>query len=786
MNVRSRMMRPWATAIALVWIMAPALLAAQTAESPALASLIARVRAARIRHDSAVRAYDAAVLSRFSMGLGFRQTGRERLFGRVDHAYRVKWRRGVGARVTMTGAREGMPALDGMPLNLEVTTFLPFIPGTDMLWAGGVLATADLPPDALVHPFSANADTSYRFAVGDGVTFSMGPGRDIRVRELRITPRRTDWRLVVGSFWVDEANGQLVRAAYRLAAPMTARAVLGDSAYREIFADLPRWLVPFFEPVRASLDLLEVEYGLYEGIWLPRRQSATWFAQLSAFRMPLLHEERYSYDQLDVGETVGGVASIADDRDTLPALPAPAWMGVRLGGSGTAYDTERPVDVAWRALDRTSGDSLRARLERATTPADSTRLRHRLSCLETGRAFDRAVLPGVSERIVLEVPCDYDALARSPTLPATLFSPMDSLLSREAWRRELRARVGLSQQPRVASRRGAVTFSLAEGALRYNRVEGLSGGLAYVQPIGRGWTARQELRYGIGNARWQGGTTWSRASGRHALIARVHDGTAAVTDYGQPLSFGASTATLAQGHDDGVYVRASGLDLTWQTEPRGATRGRLFVERQAPMPVVTQWTLEGGSGDRRLGPNVEARPGTWSGVTAGDRRTFGLDPAAWRVFTDVRLEAATGTSTYGRWLGEGTVVSPTWRRLNVASTWAHGGSVGAPPPQRHFFLGGSQTVRGHFVSPGSLGFSGAVFWFGRHELAYGRPSARVALFYDVGWAGSQLRPIGGRHALLRGGGIGATLLDGLIRMDWARGLAPVERTRIDVSMDVRF
>jgi hypothetical protein len=766
--------------------MAPALLAAQPAEPPALASLIARVRAARIRNDSAVRAYDAAVLSRFSVGLGFRATGRERLFGRVDHAYRVTWRRGAGARVTMTGAREGMPALDGLPLNLEVTTFLPFMPGTDVLWAGGVLATADLPPDALVHPFSANADASYRYTVGDGVTFSVGNGRGIQVRELRITPRRTDWRLVVGSFWVDEANGQLVRAAYRLAAPMTARAVLGDSAYRELFGELPRWLVPFFEPVRASLDLLEVEYGLYDGIWLPRRQSATWFAQLSAFRMPLTHEERFTYDRIDVGETVSGAASTADDRDTLPALPAPTWKGVRLGGIGTAYDTERPLDAAWRALDGASGDSLRARLQRATTAVDSARLRHRLACLATGRAFDRAVLPGVSDRIVLEVPCDYGALARSPTLPATLYSPMDSLLSSEALSRELRAHIGLSQQPMVESHRGTVAFSLADGALRYNRVEGVSGGLAYVQPIGRGWTAREELRYGIGNGRFQGSTTWMRTSGQHAVIARVHNGTAAVTDYGQPLSFGASTAALAQGHDDGVYVRASGLDVTWQTEPRGAMRGRVFVERQAPMPVVTQWTLDGGSGDRRMGPNVDAQPGTWTGVAFGDRRTFGLDPATWRVFTELRGEVASGTSTYGRWLGEGTVVSPAWQRLNVSSTWALGGSAGAPPPQRHFFLGGVQTIRGQFVSPGSPGFSGAAFWFGRHELAYGRTSARVTLFYDIGWAGAQLRPIGGRDVLLRGGGVGMTLLDGLIRVDWARGLAPVQRTRVDVSMDVRF
>jgi len=95
-------------------------------------------------------------------------------------------------------------------------------------------------------------------------------------------------------------------------------------------------------------------------------------------------------------------------------------------------------------------------------------------------------------------------------------------------------------------------------------------------------------------------------------------------------------------------------------------------------------------------------------------------------------------------------------------------------------------VRGHFVSPGSAGFSGTAFWFGRQELAYGRPSGRIALFYDVGWAGSRLRPTGGREALLRGGGIGVSLLDGLIRVDWARGQAPIERTRIDIGMDVRF
>lgn len=109
MNVRSRITRQWATAIALACTMAPALLAAQPAEPPALASLIARVRAARIRNDSAVRAYDAAVRSRFSIGFGFRTTGRERLFGRVDHAYRVMWRQAL-----LRGGGVGATLLDGL------------------------------------------------------------------------------------------------------------------------------------------------------------------------------------------------------------------------------------------------------------------------------------------------------------------------------------------------------------------------------------------------------------------------------------------------------------------------------------------------------------------------------------------------------------------------------------------------------------------------------------------------------------------------------------------------
>jgi hypothetical protein len=487
-------------------------------------SLLARARAARVRNDSAIRAYEASALSRVSLGIGFRSTGRERVLGRVDHAYSIVWRRGVGAHVTLTGVRERVPSLD-VPMNLPVKTVLPYLPGSDVLWTGAILSTLDVPPDSLVHPLGRQGDASYRFALGERLSLSLGAGRTIALRELRVTPRRPDWRLVVGSFWLDEASGQLVRAEYRLAARMTAREVMGDSAYREVFADVPQWLIRLVEPVRGSLDLLVLEYGLIEGVWLPRRQAATFFAELGGLRVPVTHEERIRYDRV---ERTGALERLVA-LDSVPSVAGPTARGVALGGVGTAFDTERDADPAWQALRALPADSLRARLAVARTSRDSTWLRHRLSCLETGRARDRATVPGVADVIVVEVPCDYAALMTSSTLPGELHTPADSMFQRDGWR-ELGWRepdrfggddpVGLSRQSPLSPQRGAFEFSLADGAVRYNRVEGASLGLVYANPIGGGWTTRQEVRYGVGDRRFLGGTSWTRTTGRRSLIVR--------------------------------------------------------------------------------------------------------------------------------------------------------------------------------------------------------------------------------------------------------------------------
>jgi hypothetical protein len=322
--------------------------------------------------------------------------------------------------------------------------------------------------------------------------------------------------------------------------------------------------------------------------------------------------------------------------------------------------------------------------------------------------------------------------------------------------------------------------------VRYNRVEGLSAGVGLSQELGGGWQWRGEARLGLGDRQPLASLSGTRTSGRRSVTARVYRETALATDLGQPLAFGASLASLLYAHDDGMYYRAAGADLTWRTEPAGATSARVFAEQHTNAPVTTRWSLTGGAGDATFAGNVAARRGTWLGADLRDRRSLGLDPDDWRLFTDVRLEGATGASDYARLFAEGTLTRTIVGKLGGAITAAAGTTAGTAPAQRQFFLGGLQTIRGQFVSPVTPGFAGTAFWFARHELAWGRPAARASVFYDLGWAGDRAA-FGARATRpVQGAGLGLTALDGLLRLDVARGLAPVRQTRVDLSIDVRF
>ena len=59
-------------------------------------------------------------------------------------------------------------------------------------------------------------------------------------------------------------------------------------------------------------------------------------------------------------------------------------------------------------------------------------------------------------------------------------------------------------------------------------------------------------------------------------------------------------------------------------------------------------------------------------------------------------------------------------------------------------------------------------WAARAEVATQLPAFRAALFYDVAWAGDTGRFLDGQP--LASVGVGGSLVDGLLRIDLARGV----------------
>ena len=195
----------------------------------------------------------------------------------------------------------------------------------------------------------------------------------------------------------------------------------------------------------------------------------------------------------------------------------------------------------------------------------------------------------------------------------------------------------------------------------------------------------------------------------------------------------------------------------------------------------TQFTLFRGAHDDRVLPNITADKAFEYGGAVRVQKGWGLDPRGLRVNADVRAEGAGGDFSYGRGLLDLTVSHGLPGDAEFAVTASTGGIAGTAPAQRAFQLGGLQTVRG--IRPGTM--SGDAFWMGRGELAFSHDAVKPVIFADVGWAGDRAHYSSpGRP--MSGVGVGASIMDGMIRFDVARGLYPQKAVRVDLSLEARF
>jgi hypothetical protein len=320
--------------------------------------------------------------------------------------------------------------------------------------------------------------------------------------------------------------------------------------------------------------------------------------------------------------------------------------------------------------------------------------------------------------------------------------------------------------------------------MRYNRVEGLSFGVrADVErdPFALDASARLGFADLLPNAEIGVSRTGTRARFRLAGYSRL----AAVDPVTRPFGVGNSLGALLFGRDDGDYVRAHGVDLQLTPGPSGRSwyALRLYAEAQRTAAKGTDLSLrrlwESG---HRFRPMVPALRANQLGLALTVRGQRGADPARLVASGEVYGEAATGDARFARGALTTRVALPLPVGVATAFEASAGTSAGTVPAQSLWYLGGPATLRGY----AGAAAVGEAYWRARLDVGSRLSAARVALFGDAAWAGPRAdfaanAPFKGTPLL--GWGIGASFLDGLIRLDAARSLRRPAGWRVDLYWD---
>ncbi|MGI9091213.1 MAG: ShlB/FhaC/HecB family hemolysin secretion/activation protein [Gemmatimonadaceae bacterium] len=720
----------------------PALLATAF-KDPAARLLLDRARASRLAQDSSLKAYDATTYERLSVGMKLGSFGRDRLLMRTERSSRVRWERGKGAVVDVTGARSALPMVTGMRTSVDLGDKqlpIPYFPGRESLWIGSGLAKADVSASSMIHPLAAGSEAYYTYATGDSLSLQLPGGRNILVRELRVEPRKTRWNVVVGSLWFDTSTGQLVRGVFRMAEPMDFLEVAKEEGGEDAKDDIPVLMRPLITPMTGGVDVITVDYGLFDGrFWLPRAQVAEGKARSGVMRFPFSIRQRFEY------------ADVNGDVE-IPAVQLTVIDTAHGAGAIGARRAAREAACKNGAVERVSRQT----------------------------RYDKTL------NVVVRVPCDTTALATSSSLPKSIYDTPDALFSNTEMDALVASALSLGRQAGMTPRPPTLDWGL--GFTRYNRIEGFSTGVEARQDIGNGYTARALARLGM-DLSPNGEIGVTRSNGRESYTANVYRRLNSANDWGRnPFSLGASLSALLFGHDDGVYYRAWGGEIVHEQtggQSRLVDSWRVFAEQQFDARVHSRFSVIGKLSDGYFPDNIDATNGSIVAAAVRKRGSLGADPLGLRATSDVQLEGGAGSFGYARGMADVTVTRPIVGTpvgpLDAALTLGGGTSVGAVPTQRLWYLGGSSTVRGQDVGVAV----GDAYWLSRLELGLGSVAAKPVIFADLGWAGDRRR-LTQAVVPVSGAGVGASFLDGLIRLDVAKGIRPTGGVKASLYLDARF
>jgi hypothetical protein len=722
---------------------------------------------------------------------------RERLLLREQRAEHVRWQRGLGAIVDVSGERTAMPMLPreaAEDMSDDESIALPYVPGRRTLSLGGERSddtTAYTDIDDVVDPLAPGAEAYYRYTAGDSETIrtpARGGGQlTIHLREVQLHARRPLWNLGTGSLWFDASSGHLVRAIYRFSAPMDIVAVAKDGD-PHTFDDVPFWVKPLIMPMTANISVVTLDYRLLEGkYWLPVSRYADGEARVSAFHVPVRWEVHYRYTSINGPDTLPRLPELAGPADG-PTTPhdtsAESTISVAAANAPPpatpAVTSSAPSSPASVSLAATPGHpeaAMRSGMSRPDDSDSSRRHSREIQCAQQPTWQRVEVHDAGAARVLVSTPCDTAALARSPDLPGSIYDDAGGLgtISETELLKALRGNAVPDWDPRPI----AFQWGPRDGLIRYNRIEGPSGGVAATDELGLGLSARAEFRFGLADLEPNGGLSLTRTSPWGTVTAGFYRRLNSANDWGDPLSFGSSVWNLLVGDDEGFYYRSWGAELSG-TEVEGPLpfSWRLFTEHEWGASVSTHFDLTGvfGGATMPLG-NIGTPSATLAGLSFRARPVWGVDPDGFQLAADMRGEGAGGGYTYVRGATDLTLTHPMTSFLAAALTGGGGTSAGEVPPQRQWFLGGLRTIRG--LAPGTE--AGDAYWMSHLEITTRAEFIRPVVFYDLGWAGDRNdwthegRP-------LNGAGVGASLMDGLIRVDVGKGIWPTHSVRVNAYL----
>jgi len=341
-------------------------------------------------------------------------------------------------------------------------------------------------------------------------------------------------------------------------------------------------------------------------------------------------------------------------------------------------------------------------------------------------------------------------------------------------RRDLELIVGQVQ----VSYRPSFDYGFDNGLWRFNRVEGLSLGLRGGMPIAPLVEASATGRIGVADWQPRGEVRVERALDESSLHWAAYRRLSGASDFDDPLDGPSSVKALFIGRDRGQFYDAYGTEVgsSWLGRSIGVQM-RIFVEEHQAVEPETSFHLFKPITEDRAADNITADEGRIGGMEVSLRWSRGTDPAGLSAWGSLVGEAASGDFEYQRAFATLGTSLPTVLRVASALEFAAGTTWGAPPIQRLHYIGGGGTVRGFAESS----LAGEAFWYGRAEVASAFPAFRLAFFGDAGWAGP--RDDFTLDDPWVGVGTGASMLDGVVRIDLARGVRRGGAWRLYLYLD---